>query len=38
MFFQLVCDCCLMPHEPLLSYIMARTSNIWWDDDGHFVL
>ena len=25
--------CCLTPNEQLLSYIIARTSYIWWDDD-----
>ena len=34
----LVIDCCLMPNEQFLSYIMARTSYIRWDDDDvHFV-
>ena len=31
-------DCCLMPNEQFFSYIMARTSYIWWDDDVRFVL
>jgi len=27
-----VSDCCLTPKEQYCSYIMARTSYIWWDD------
>jgi hypothetical protein len=30
---------CLRPDEQFFSYIMARTSYIWWDDnDVHFML
>ena len=25
--------CSLMPNEQYFSYIMARTSYIWWDDN-----
>ena len=29
----------LMPNEKFLSYILGRTSYIWWDDDDvYFVL
>jgi len=28
-----VSNCCLIPNKQFLSYIMARTSYIWWDDD-----
>jgi len=29
----------LTPNEQFFSYIMARSSYIWWDDDDvHFVL
>jgi hypothetical protein len=34
-----VSDCGLAPNEQYISYIMARTSYIWWDDDdAHFIL
>jgi len=26
-------DCCLTPNEQFFSCIMARTNNIWGDDD-----
>jgi len=30
-------NCCLTPNEQLISYIMAMTSYIRWDDDlPHF--
>ena len=36
---QWVIDCCLTPNEQLISYIMARTSYLRWDDhDVCFVL
>jgi hypothetical protein len=30
---QGVSDCCLTPNEHFVSYIMARTSYIRWDED-----
>jgi len=31
-------DCCLMPNEQFVSYIMARTSYIRYDDDVIYTL
>ena len=30
--------CCSMPNIFFPSYIMVRTSYIWWNDDVHFAL
>ena len=30
--YRRVRDCCLTSNELFLSYIMARTSYIWWDE------
>ena len=29
-------DCCLMANNKLFTYIKARPSYIWWDDDGRW--
>jgi hypothetical protein len=37
-FNEWVSDDCLIPNEQFVSYIMARTRFIRWDDDVHFVI
>jgi hypothetical protein len=37
---KVVNDCCLAPNRNYISYILAKTSYIWWDgvDDARFML
>jgi len=38
-YFEWVSDKCVMPSQQFISYIMARTSNIQWDEnEARFVL